>query len=183
MGLCLCLTLSISRFGQESQKQDNNKSCRAFVTTFYKWYLAISLKPNPIPASDRASKDKPYLFSSELLLRLSEESEVQKRAGSDLVGLDIDPFSGPDGSGDWFVVERVTMKDDRCWAEIHTVSDGKEDATPDVTPELALKGSRWLFVNFYYPSPSTPKVSNLLSELKELRESWKAYGIVKDRKP
>jgi hypothetical protein len=57
--------------------------------------------------------------------------------------------------------------------------DGKEDATTNVTPELALKGDRWVFVNFYYPTPSDPKALDLLSMLKSLRESWKAYGIGK----
>ena len=181
LGLCFCLILSVSLLGEEKQKQDSNQSCKAFVTTFYKWYLAISLEHNSIPASDRALKRRPYLFSSELVWRLREQSEVQDRAGSNLVSLDIDPFPGPDGSGDRFVVEKVTIKNDRCWAEIHSVRDGKEDATPDVTPELTLKERRWSFTNFYYPSPSNPEAWDLLGGLKTARESWKASGILNDK--
>ena len=128
-------------------------------------------------------KERPDAFSSNLLLQLREESDVQKRAGSDLVGLDADPFFGADGHGEGFVVEKIKTRDDSCWAEIHIVWDGKEDATPGVTPELTLKEGRWRFVNFYFPSPSNPKALNLLSQLKALRALWKAHGILTDKKP
>jgi hypothetical protein len=181
--LGLCLMLSVPALGQEKPRQDNKTSCRQFVTAFYKWYLEASLKQDPLlSAADRAVKNRPYLFSSELVQRLREASEVQQRTGSDLVGLDIDPFSGPDGSGDQFVVEKVTIKDDRCWAEIHFVWNGKKNAAPDVTPELSADGHRWTFLNFYYPSPDDPKASNLLSDLKAARVSWKASGLLKDKK-
>jgi hypothetical protein len=180
--LCLCLTLSISLFGQEARKQGNSRSCREFVEAFYTWYLPVALRNNSVPASDLALENRPHVFSSELLRQLREESEVQKKAGSNLVGLDADPFFTSDGHGDGFAIEKVTTDGDRCWAEIHIVWDGKKDATTDVTPELLLKAGRWRFVNFYYPSPSNPKALNLLSELKALRESWNANGIVKDRK-
>jgi hypothetical protein len=100
-------------------------------------------------------------------------------AGSNLVGLDADPFFSADGHGEGFVVKKITIKENKCWVEIHTVWDKTADVTPDVTPELELKGDRWIFVNFYYPTPSNPKALNLLDELKALRESWKAYGISK----
>lgn len=179
--LCLCVILSVSVFSQGRPRQNNETSCREVVTTFYKWYLEITLKHDSLPASDRALRDRPYLFGQELHHRLREASEVQEKAGSDLVGLDIDPFSGPDGSGDQFVVDKVTVKDDHCWAEVHFVWNGKKDAASDVTPELTAKGRRWIFVNFHYPSPSDPKASDLLSDLKVARESWKASGLLKDK--
>ena len=177
--LCLCLTLSLSLLAQPNRKRDNDKSCGEFVGAFYKWYLAIALRNNPVPASDFALKDRPYVFSPELLRQLKQESEVQKMAGSNLVGLDADPFFSADGHGEGFVVKQITIKENKCWVEIHTVWDKTADVTPDVTPELELKGDRWIFVNFYYPTPSNPKALNLLDELKALRESWKANGISK----
>jgi hypothetical protein len=180
--LCLCLIVSVSVFGQERPRQGYETSCREFVTTFYKWYLDVSLKHDPLSASDRALRDRPSLFSSELSWRLREASQVQEKAGSDLVGLDIDPFSGPDGSGEQSVVEKVTVKDNHCWAEIHFVWNGEKDAAPDVTPELIADGRRWSFVNFYYPSPTDTKASDLLSDLKAARKAWKATGLLKDKK-
>jgi hypothetical protein len=177
--LYLCLTCSIPLSGQASLTQINATSCRQFVETFYKWYLETASRNHGLTDSDLALKDRPYLFSSELLLRLREESEVQNQAGSNLVGLDIDPFSGPDGAGDRFALEKITTKGDLCWAEVHF----DEYKIPGVKPELAYKNGRWIFVNFYYPNPSNPKVSDLLSELKAARASWKAQGLLKDKKP
>ena len=177
VGLCLCLTFCIPLSGQDIPKKDINKSCRQFVEAFYTWYLEIASRNNGLPDSDIALKDRPYLFSSELLLRLREESEVQNRAGSDLVNLDINPFSGPDGIGARFGVEKITTKVDRCWAEVHF----DEYKIPGVMPELAVRDGRWIFVNFYYPSPSNLKAADLLSELKAFRKLWKAHGLLKDK--
>jgi len=60
--------------------------------------------------------------------------------------------------------------------------DGKEDATPDVTPELALKGDRWIFVNFYYPTPSRPKALNLLGELRRYESHGRHLEYRKTKK-
>jgi hypothetical protein len=145
---------------------------------FYKWYQTISTINDSLPAADRAVKNRPYLFSSELVWRLREESEVQDRAGSDLVSLDIDPFSGPDGSGNQFLVEKITTKDDLCWADIHVMREGGENTVPDVTTKLAFEHGQWVFVNFYYLSSDPQKAWNLLSALKAARKSWKADGLL-----
>jgi len=178
IGLCLCLTLSSSLSGQKGQKRDSNRSCREAVTAFYSWYRTISSMRNPVSESDRAVKDRPYLFSSELVWRLREQSEVQDRAGSNLVRLDIDPFSGPDGIGDQFIAGKITTKNDRCWARIHVVWDGEKHELPDVTSELALKHGHWIFVNFYYLSSDLKQAWNLLDALKEARKSWMADGLL-----
>jgi hypothetical protein len=173
--LYLFLACSMSLPGQAIPTQSKAKSCRHFVKVFYRWYQTISKTNDPVPASDRAVQDRPYLFSSELVWRLKEQSEVQDRAGSDLVSLDIDPFSGPDGSGDGFLVEKITTQNDRCWAEVHVLRKGENELpVPDVTPELAFKHGQWIFVNFHYLS------SNLLDALREARKSWKADGLLKD---
>jgi hypothetical protein len=98
--LFLCVTVVLPLSAQARPTQINATSCRLFVETFYRYYLDTASRNHGLTDSDLALKDRPYLFSSELLLRLREESEVQTRAGSNLVNLDIDPFAGPDGAGD-----------------------------------------------------------------------------------
>lgn len=175
----LILLASISADAQAAPTETNTKSCRQFVEAFYKWYEENASRNNGLPDSDLALKDRPYLFSSELLLRLREESEVQDRAGSDLVNLDIDPFAGPDGLGNRFNVRKISTSGNRCWAQVHF----DEYKIPGVMPELALRNSRWIFVNFYYPGPSNLKAANLLSELRAAHESWKAAGLLRAKKP
>ena len=181
--LCLCLALSISVFAQERPQQNTNKSCSEFVGKFYTWYLANALRPNRFSDSDIALKSRPYLFSPDLVQQLKADSDAQKKAGSDLVSLDADPFLGADGPAERYIVERIMIKDGKCWAEVHGVRERKEGETAEVTPELMLKGGRWVFVNFYFPSPSDPKAVNLLSGLKALREFRKEYGPGTDKKP
>ena len=98
VGLCLCLTFSISLSGQERRQQNISKSCREFVGRFYTWYLGMALKTNRSRTSDLALKSKPYLFSPDLVQQLREDSDAQEKAGSDLVSLDADAFLGADGS-------------------------------------------------------------------------------------
>jgi hypothetical protein len=182
--LCLCLALSMPVFAQERPEQNTNESCSEFVGKFYTWYLGMVLRNNDRSRkSDTALKSRPYLFSPDLIQELKEDSNAQKKAGSDLVSLDADPFLGADGPAARYIVERITIKDGKCWAEVHGVRERKESETAEVTPELVLKGGRWVFVNFYFPSPSDPKAVNLLSGLKDLREFRKQNGPGTDKKP
>ena len=74
------------------------------------------------------------------------------------MSLDIDPFPGPDGSGDGFLVGKITTKNDRCWAEVHVLRKGeKELPAPEVTPQLSFEHGRWIFINFHYLSSAPPK--------------------------
>ena len=183
-GLCLWLMLSGLVTAQEKGQEGINKSCQEFVSTFYVWYLPKALKNSRGPASDLVIRDRPYLLSPDLVRQLSEESEDQRKAGSDLVGLDFDPFLGGDGPAEGYVVKKVTIKDNKCWAEVYGVWDGKQYATPDVTPELMLKGGRWIFVNFYYPDMSSSRSANLLDALKAVRREFlEGSDIVKRKNP
>jgi len=182
MGLCISLAFSASIFGQNTRSNDNIKSCRAFVGHFYAWYQEQASTKDNMRASSLALKHRPYLFSPELARRIKQDYDAQEKAGSDLVSLDADPFGGPDGLGDGHIVERVSIKDGKCLAEVHAVWQGKEDESPDATPELIPKGDSWIFVNFYYPSPASPNAQDLLSELKAFREMRKRFKSAKDKK-
>jgi hypothetical protein len=76
--------------------------------------------------SNSALRYRSYLFSSDIVQQIEEDTKAQDKAGSDLVSLDGDPFVGNDGFGERYIVERITIKDDVCWAEVHAVWNGKE---------------------------------------------------------
>jgi hypothetical protein len=182
---CLCVLLSSLAIGQQRSQQEVIKSCREFVETFYAWYVAKALSHGPVPASDLALKHRPYVFSSKLFQQLSEDSDAEKKAPGDLVGLDFDPFlATQDFPAERYVAERITMKDGRYWVEVHGVRNGKESELPDVTPELIVRNGRWIFVNFHYQDPSRPGWSwDLLRELKDLRRSREQGSGSKSKKP
>jgi hypothetical protein len=179
--LLLCLALIAS--SQDGRPQNTGSSCREFVAKFYSWYLVNASKENQGRAGDVALRDRSYLFSPAIVQALREDDEAQDKAGSDLVSLDGDPFVGGDGLAERYIVEKVTVRDGRCWAEVHAVWEGKEHEMPDVIPELVIKNGRWRFTNFYFPSPSNPKGWDLLGALKALREGRKQYGSGNNRKP
>jgi hypothetical protein len=134
-------------------------------------------------AWNSALKNRRHVFARDLFLQLSEDSEAQSKAGRDVVGLDFDPFLDTQDRGERYVVENVTTKDRTCWADVYGVWNGEESKTPNVRPELVLKGGRWVFVNFFYPDPSKPKPWDLRSELKELRESREQHEATEGEKP
>lgn len=170
-----CLTFSVSLSGQANRQASTGKSCKAFVVEFYSWYLELKLKNFGERTSDLALKARPNFFLPYLAQLLRENSAAQDKAGSDLVSLDADPFIGADGPADQYLIEKVTLKDGKCWAEVHEVRDHNEDKAPVVTPELELKNGRWRFMNFYFPRPSGFKSWNLIGELKSIRESLRNY--------
>lgn len=139
LGLCLCLALSVHLFGQEKRPRDTSNSCREFVGQFYTWYLEEASQHKHDVAyrmSNSALRYRSYLFSSDIVQQIEEDTKAQDDAGSDLVSLDGDPFVGNDGFGERYIVERITIKDDVCWAEVHAVWNGKEGESPNATAEL-----------------------------------------------
>jgi hypothetical protein len=183
-GVLLCLTLSfLSLHGQQTRAVQTSGSCREFVEKFYSWYVATAARESQEQAGYAALHYRSYLFSPVIVQALKEDSEAQDKAGSELVSLDGDPFAGGDGVAEGYVVERATVKNGRCWAEVHGVWDAKEDDTADITPELVIKSDKWLFVNFYFPDMSSPKGWNLLSALKALRNGRKQNRSPKDHEP
>lgn len=147
------LRFSVSAFCQESEQRNTDKSCQQFVGRFYNWYVGTALRQNRLTQPRLVLKSGPHLFSHDLLQALREDYEAQDKAGSELVSLDADPFVGGDGPPDRYIVEKVTVKDGRCWVELDGVWEGKKSETPDVTPELIFKRGRWIFTNFYFPKP------------------------------
>ena len=171
-GPFLCLIIPSLLVGQERGQQSLDKSCREFVRTFYAWYMGNAFGVPDEAPWNLALKYRPYVFAKDLFLQLSADSEAQSKAGSDIVGLDSDPFLNTQDRGERYAVEKVTIKDGKCWADVYGVWNGKESKTPNVRPELVRKGRRWVFVNFHYPDPSRPGWPwDLLTDLKELRES------------
>lgn len=178
----LSIAFSLCLSGQERDPKHADISCREFVQEFYSWYRANASKTQERDGGV-ALKHRSYMFSPAIVRSLREDDEAQIKAGSDLVSLDGDPFVGGDGLGEGYIVEKVTVTNGRCLAEVHAVWDGKKDETPDVTPELAIKNDKWLFVNFFFPSPTDSKAWNLLGALKALREGEKQHRPRKCGKP
>ena len=86
------------------------------------------------------------------------------------MGLDFDPILACQDCDIGSNVEKTTIKDGRCWAEVHGGRDKSGNSELRVIPELALKDGKWEFVNFHYPNPERPEFENLLSLLESLRE-------------
>lgn len=166
---CHCATIFHPLWAQGATGPKSRRSCRVFVQRFYKWYVPQALKEGKMSASDRALKYKGSAFSPGLLRALKEDSEAQAEAKGELVGLDFDPFLNTQDPSPQYAVGNVTLKGESCWANVNSVSSGKNGAKGDVVPELVIHKGHWVFVNFHYPSPSRPEFENLLSLLTYLR--------------
>jgi len=142
----------------------------------------MALQHNRLTQPEVALKRKPQLFSAAVLQGLREEAKAQEKAGPNLVSLDGDPFIGGDGRADRYVLKRTTIKDGKCWVEVHGVRQGTVSEAPEVTPELTVRDGQWVFANFYFPNASNPRAFNLLDQLKTNRELQRKYQTKADRK-
>jgi len=166
VGLFLCLMCTVSSYAAPKQEK-TGRLCQDVVERFYHWYLTKAWKQKHMLPAPYALKHRAYLFSSSIITQVTEDCQAQVMAGSDLVSLDADPFVGPDGPAQSYIVERVTTKDDTCWAEVYGVWGGEKREEPDVTPKLVSKAhGQWVFENFYFPTSSNPRGVNLLDALK-----------------
>lgn len=169
LSLVLLVAPGIS-LGQTSGSSEPAKACRQVAQGFYDWYVPIALKEEEASASDIALRDKPSVFSPELVRALNEDSQAQQKADGDLVGLDFDPFLNSQDPAQHYVLRNVTVKGDKCMVEVHSEVTGRTSPKPDVVAELSLKSGRWLFVNFHYGKSKWSDDENLVAILKKLRE-------------
>jgi hypothetical protein len=153
---------SSSVFCQQSTSA-TEQSCRKFVQRFYDWYVPIALKDNGVPASDLALKHRPAAFDTKLYRELQEESRTTAKLND--AGLDFDPFLNSQDPSPRFRVVKITVEDVSCLAEINGILSGKKEE--DVTPELAFKDGRWVFVDFHYRNSDLLQL--LLESLRERR--------------
>jgi hypothetical protein len=162
----LLLVLPYSLQAQAQGSKEVPQSLRGFVQGFYDWYVPKALSDDSNPAWNVALKTRGRCFSSELALKLREDSAAQAKAEGEIVGLDFDPFLGSQDPGKHYEVSKIAQKDESYWVDIHSVSSGKRQEKPSVIAEVVQKNGQWLFVNFHYPDGR-----DLLGILKSLRES------------
>lgn len=116
---CVFVATSIAAFSQGKAQPSTTETCRASVVDFYSWYGGKALKNNRLTDPEVAVKEKPNLFGEDLRRELVAGFQAQDKAGNDLVSLDGDPFTGPDGPADRYIVKQVKINNGKCWAEAY----------------------------------------------------------------
>jgi len=124
------------------------QSCQAFVQKFYDWYWNqfadraddSNFDVSQLHVYDDALQVKPPVLSRQLVLLFKKDRECNKREQG-ICNLDFDPFLNSQDARGKYLVNRVTLANDRCLA---TIENGHE------VTELVKSGSSWRFVNFHY---------------------------------
>jgi hypothetical protein len=121
---------------------------KAFVRSFYEWYLRTAIPNTAKLAWDTALHDKKSAFAPSLAKALSEDVRA-KSACEELSGIDFDPFLDTQDPAARYEVGDVTKRGDRYYIVVHPVENGP--INPDVTVEIAPVGNGYVFVDFIYP--------------------------------
>ena len=137
-----------------------------FVKSFYDWYAPWSQTDRNGTNFQRAIKRNPSIFSVELRSGLLSDFAAQSKVSGAIVGIDFDPFLNSQDPAGQYKIGNVTKQGDRYLFHLHAVIDGVGQRKPALTAEVEQQVRGWVFVNFHYP-----ETSDLLSTLRELRES------------
>ena len=147
-------------------KGQTAEAAKDFVQGFYNWYVPVTLRDNPVSASDIALRQRPTDFSPVLFRALEEDSKAQAEAQGYIVGIDFDPFLASQDPCDHYDVGTITHQGVGYRVDIYGVCSGKRDEKPDVVAEVTNKDGSWTFTDFLYPATH----SDLLGTLRILRE-------------
>lgn len=169
VGLIVLLVIANVLFGQENQAQTQT-SCHQFVQAFYDWYAPIadaSANPgtkseSPVLLALRSRRDS---FTPGLRRLLIEDDRAQSKA-HEIVGIDYDPFLFSQDPCERYAAEKVTIRNDRCFVEVHPICQGQRREKADVTGELGYQNGHWVFIDFHYLQDES---GSLLSNLEALR--------------
>jgi hypothetical protein len=168
--LCLLVSASYALHAQRKSAPNANRSARAFVRNFYRWYVPKALGHRSTPAWNAALEAKESSFSPELRTKLLEDSAAQAKADGEIVGLDFDPFLNAQDFGSHYKITRTTHKADRYWVYVESSSSPGSSATSSVIAEVMQQHGQWRFVNFRYA-----KDHDLLGILDALRRSREGH--------
>jgi hypothetical protein len=154
----------------KDETNSDNDAVRAFVQSFYDWYVPTSRQVSADRPSALVLRERPSAFDPNLAGELKEDSDAQAKAPGDIVGLDFDPFLAAQDP-----CERYEVLDVRKDAQNYRVSvrgrGGCEThEEPDVDAEIISRDGTWLFTNFHYPRSGG---TDLLTTLKKLRDDRK----------
>jgi acetyl esterase/lipase len=139
------------------------ESALRFVRDFYAWYRPAAEKAG---AEEEALRNRAELFTPGLLTALKEDLAASKKNGSEIVGLDFDPFLNSQDPCPRYDVGGARIEGGRALVDVKGDCVG-EKTGPDVTAELAPGPKGWVFSDFRYPYEK----SGLLKVLDELRRS------------
>lgn len=161
---CLLLGATVVSRAIAQQPLD---SVRAFVQSFYDWYVPIARTDNPWPSDYAVLTQRPWVLSTELLGALRADSAAQARVQGVTVGLDWDPFLKSQDPCERYEVGSATVRGRRYLVEIYAVCSGKKDDAPHLVAELVRRRTSWVFSNFRDPKDNT----DLLTGLRLLRRA------------
>jgi len=147
-------------------RSDSAAGARAFVESFYRWYVPIAIGDHKEPADAIALRERPRLFSSQLYRALKADNDAQAKAPGELVGLDSDPFLNSQDPCERFAIGRVERRHDAYRVEVFAVCSGKRLDRPSALADVRSVNGHWKFVDFFHDGGK----DGLLATLKLLSE-------------
>ena len=142
----------------------SESSAVAFVREFYQLYAPRGIKSG-LAATDSIVRERPGMFSPELLGALKEDARARAGATGEIVGLDFDPFLASQDPCDNYEIGKPTdvgRTSANILVPIFARCRNQRDSAAVIAEVTANHGS-WVFANFHYPAPP---VTDLLTTLK-----------------
>ncbi len=168
MRFLACLLALSGAMPLQAAPSSEAESCRAFVQSFYTWYVPANGRE---PNWSSLFGEKKSVFAPRLFQSLKADTDAQAKVDGEIVGLDFDPFLNSQDPSRKYVAGKISQKKDLYFVDIHSVSAGKKSAKPDLVAELKRIDGKWKFVNFHYGKSEYPENDNLVSVLKCLAET------------
>jgi hypothetical protein len=162
--------------GAQQVKLDSAATARAFVESFYRWYVPIAVADHKGPADAIALKERRGLFSSELYRALKADNDAQARTPSELVGLDSDPFLNTQDPCERFAIGSVKRRRDLYRVEVFAVCDGTRHDRPIALADVRMTSGHWEFVDFYHDGGKGGLLATLRLLSKDRRKSGYPLG-------
>ena len=160
---------------------DSSQLARAFVESFYQWYVPAAGANRAGPAYVVALKEKRAAFSAELYRALRADRDAQARVAGEIVGLDSDPFLNNQDLCDSFEVGGVVRYRDTYRVQVFAVCEGTRADRPSALADVRTASGHWEFVNFYDADGKNDLLATLKALAAERRRS--GYGSGSARAP
>ena len=165
-GLLVACALIAPHYASAEGEGTSPQAAHAFVQGFYGWYVQQSQQDKDMSSVELALKDKPGLFSPEIVRALREDLAASAKSPDEVVGLDFDPFLNAQEVCAPYKVGKIKKVKGGYRVEVSgsCPKDCSDSGQPDVIAEVKRLGGKWVFTDFIYPGNG-----DLLIVLKSLK--------------
>jgi hypothetical protein len=156
---------SVSTRPVQEANATGSTAARAFVQSFYDWYVPIANKDNSGPAWYSVLDRRPFVLSDSLRNAMQNDREQASKAVGEIAGLDFDPFLASQDPCERYVAGDSINAGPIYHVPVYGICGKTRREKPDLVADVVRHDTVWTFADFRYPNAHDGQLTRILKRM------------------